>query len=100
MMLSNNNKFSFLFLEHPLVLQCMLNINGLTVFMKSSYTMSISVSNNVAVYRNYYFPHDIADTPVTDDFIDVHIALSSGASLPHDQREMIVQFPLVHLRRS
>ena len=37
--------------------------------------------------------------PVTDDFIDVHVALCARASLPYNQRKMVVQLSLVHLSR-
>lgn len=37
------------------------------------------------------------DSPVANDFIDVHVTLGARASLPNHQGEMVIQLTLVHL---
>ena len=38
-----------------------------------------------------------SDIPVADNFIDIHVALSSRAGLPDDQWEVLIQFTIVNL---
>ena len=35
--------------------------------------------------------------PVADDLIDIHVALSPGASLPDDEGKVIIQFTIMNL---
>lgn len=43
--------------------------------------------------------YETLHVPVADDFIDVHVALCTGASLPDDQRKVIVQLTIMNLGR-
>lgn len=35
------------------------------------------------------------NSPVADDFIDIHVALSPRASLPHHQWKVVIKFPIM-----
>lgn len=38
-------------------------------------------------------------SPVTDDLVSIHVGLSTRAHLPHQQRKVLIQFPLRHLKQ-
>ena len=54
--------------------------------------LNVAYIKTVILYETLH-----VDLPVADDFIDVHVALCPGASLPDDQGKVIVQLTIMNL---